>query len=357
MKTSLQLILLTALSFLISTSSCAQKKKDKKQHRITNISFNNFSNSPDISSGFWTASKEGSTIYIGLINSQRRNHGTFHINFSVDEGEFKKTSEGFELDRESGVMKFQGNFPTDEETGKFTFMRKPGFETFLKGKVLSSIDGDKDYYFFKLFLGDITRAYIDGLQKLGYQPTMRQLGKLGIHEVGLDYITELRKTKYSDLDLDMMIKWAIHGVSIYYVDQLAKAGYGDMDANMVKKFAIHNISIDYIKGLEKAGYGNLEANMVKNFAIHNVSINYIEKLSKAGYGNLEANMLKKFAVHNVSPSYIKSLLATKIDKPDANTLRKAKIHNVTANFIEYARNKGHNSNDLHDYIKWKIRGV
>lgn len=328
MKIPFKLLCLYALSLFISTSSCAQKKKDKREHRVTTISFNNFSNSPDLSKGFWTASKEGNTIYMGLINSQRRNHGSFHINFSVAESEFKKTGEGFELDREAGVMKFEGDFPTEENTGKFTFTRKTDFETFLKGKVLSSIDGDKDYYFFKLFLGDVTRSYVNSLKQMGYQPTMKQLGKLGIHDVDLDYITELRKTNYSDIDLDMMIKWAIHDVSVYYVDQLAKAGYGTMDANMVKKFAIHNITI-----------------------------NYINELSKAGYGDLEANMLKKFAIHNISPDYIKSLLETKINKPDANTLKKAKIHNVTANFIKHARNRGHDSQELYDYIKLKIRGV
>ncbi|MDJ0645436.1 MAG: hypothetical protein QNJ57_05555 [Flavobacteriaceae bacterium] len=328
MKTPVKLLSLCLIFIFVSATSCAQEKKEKEQQRRMNISFNNFSNNPDISSGFWTASKEGSTIYISLINSHRRNHGSFHINFSSDDSEFKKTADGFELDREAGVMKFQGKFPMDEGTGKFTFTRKSDFETFLKGKVLSSIDGDKDYYFFKLFLGDVTRAYVNGLKKLGYQPTMRQLGKLGIHDIDLEYITELRKTNYSDLDLDMIVKWAIHGVSLYYIDQLDKAGYGRIDANMVKKFAIHNITIDYIN-----------------------------ELSKAGYGNLEANMLKKFAIHKISPDYIKSLLAAKINRPDANTLKKAKIHNVTANFIEYARNKGHDSQDLHDYIKLKIRGV
>ena len=357
MKTPLKIFLVSVLCLLVGTSSCAQKKKEKKQHRVTHISFNNFSNSPDISKGFWTASKEGEYIYISLLNSGRRNMGSFHINFNVKENELTRTATGFQLDRAAGIMKFDGSFPTDEESGKFTFSRKPEFETFLKGKILSDIEGDKDYYYFKLFLGSIDRDYVNGLESLGYKPTMKQLGKLGIHDLGLDYIKALRKTKYSDLDLDMMIKWAIHGVSVYYVDELAKAGYGDMDANMVKKFAIHNISIDYIKGLARAGYANLDANMVKNFAIHNISIDYINKLDKAGYGNLEAAMLKKFAIHNVSPNYIKSLLSTKINKPDANTLRKAKIHNVTANFIEYARERGHESDELHDYIKWRIRGV
>lgn len=357
MKTPLKILLVTAMSLLVGMSSCAQKKKEKKEHRVTNISFNNFSNSPDISKGFWTASREGDMIYLSLLNSGRRNMGSYHINFSVEQSELKQTSNGFELNRDAGVMKFEGNLPSDEETGKFTFTRKPDFEGFLKGKILSNIDGDKDYYYFKLFLGAIDRDYVNGLQQLGYKPTMKQLGKLGIHDLGLDYIKALKRTKYTDLDLDMMIKWAIHGVSVYYVDQLAKAGYGNMDANMVKNFAVHNISIAYINGLAKAGYGNLEANMVKNFAIHNISLDYIKKLDKVGYGNLEAGMLKNFAIHNVNPNYIKALLSTKINKPDAQTLRKAKIHNVTANFIEYAREKGHNSTELYDYIKWKIRGV
>ena len=198
MKTPLKIFLVSVLCLLVGTSSCAQKNKEKKQHRVTNISFNNFSNSPDISKGFWTASKEGEYIYISLLNSGRRNMGSFHINFNVKENELTKTATGFQLDRAAGIMKFDGSFPTDEESGKFTFSRKPEFETFLKGKILSDIEGDKDYYYFKLFLGSIDRDYVNGLESLGYKPTMKQLGKLGIHDLGLDYIKALRKTKYSD---------------------------------------------------------------------------------------------------------------------------------------------------------------
>lgn len=359
MKTSIKLLSLCALFIFACTSSCAQKSesKNKKPDRVTNISFNNFSNSPSLGNGFWTASLEDDRVYLQILNSRRNDHGTFMISFSVAETEFKKTSNGFELDRETGVMKFEGQFPTDEETGKFTFTRKSDFETFLKGKILSNVEGDKDYYFFKLFLGDVTRSYVNELQRMGYKPTMKQLGKLGIHNVDLDYINDVRTTKYSNLDLDMMIKWAIHDVSIEYVEQLAKAGYGDMDANMVKKFAIHNVTIDYIKGLAKVGYGNMDANMVKKFAIHSISLTYIDELSKAGYGDLDPNTLKNFAVHSIRPNYIKDLLSTNISKPDANTIKKAKIHNVTANFIKRARSKGHDSNDLYDYVKLKIRGI
>ena len=328
MKTLSQLLFTCTLFIFISTSSCAQQKKDRKEHGVTNISFNNFSNSPKLNKGFWTATREDNTIYIGLMNSGGRNQGSFHINFSTDVSEFKKTANGFELDREAGILRFEGDFPTDEHTGKFTFSKKTDFETFLKGKVLSSIDGDKDYYFFKLFLGNITKSYVNSLRKMNYQPTMRQLGKLGIHNVSIDYITELQKSQYSDLDLDMMIKWAIHDVSLSYLKELAKAGYGNIDANMVKKFAIHNISI-----------------------------NYINEMSKVGYGDLEANTLKNFAIHNISSDYIKSLLASNIKKPDANTIKKAKIHNVTANFIKRARNKGHDSDNLYDYVKLKVRGI
>ncbi len=328
MKTLFKLATSVLLFSLTTSIAIAQKNTKKRHHKVSNISINNFSGSIKIQEGFWTATKENGTVYLQLTNS-RKNNGSFFISFSIEEDDFKKNNDtNFELNREPGKMIFKGQFPQNESTGKFSFTQNKDFERFLKGKVLANVSKNEDYYYFKLFLGDVTKNYVNSIRQRGYKPTLKQLGKLAIHNVSLNYIDALEKTNYRSLELDMLVR-----------------------------FAIHDVSIDYIQELDKAGYGDIDAQMVKRFAIHGVSASYIKDLLSVGYGNLEANMLKKFATHKISSDYIKSLLAVNIRKPDANDIKKAKIHRVSANFIKEARNKGHESQELSHYIKLKVRGI
>ncbi len=326
MKTLSKLFTLSFI-FALTTSIAIAQNIRKQPSKVGSISINNFSGSLEIKDGFWTATKEKNTIYVQLMNS-RKTDGSFFINFSVNEDELKKNgSASFELNRQVGKIIFNGQFPTNESTGKFIFTEHNDFKTFLKGKVLTNVSKNEDYYYFKLFLGDVTKNYVNSIQQKGYKPTLKQLGKLAIHNVSLAYINALEKTNYRNLELDMLIR-----------------------------FAIHDVSIDYINELNKAGYGHIDAQMLKRFAIHDVSANYIDELTKVGYGNLEANMLKRFATHKIGSDYIKSLLATNIRKPDANDIKKAKIHRISADFIKDAQRGGHDSQELSYYVKLKVRG-
>jgi len=320
------------------------------------ISFSIFNHRSEIDKGIWFGTIERETICIQLIDSRNRSNPSFMIGLCIPIEEFTvNNSKGFELNKPSGSIKFEGAFPNDKGNGDFTFVKNSDFEAFLhKEGILSN--GDDRYNYFKLFLGDVSKEYVLGLKKHGYQPTIKQLGKLGIHDVDLEYINSIANTNYKGLELDMLLKFAIHDISIDYIKDLEKAGYGDIDANMVKKFAIHDVSVDYIKGLSDVGYGDLEPNMIKNFAVHDISIDYIRDLRNTGFENLEPNMVKKFAVHDISAKYIKSIRGTGVEDIDANTLKKAKIHGLTANYIKRAKANGHNSNELSDYIRLKIHG-
>jgi len=325
MKTLFKLTLIVLFVAITPYNLVAQKSK--KKNKGANISITNFSGSLKIQEGFWTATKEQGTVYIQLMSS-RKTQGSFFINFSVKEDELtKNSSTSFELNRQAGKITFSGQFLENESTGKFRFTQNEEFKTFLKGKVLTNLSKKEDYYIFKLFLGDVTKAYVNGIVKRGYKPTLKQLGKLAIHDVSLDYIDALQKTNYRNLELDMLAR-----------------------------FVIHDVSINYLNELDRAGYGNIDAQMVKRFAIHGVSAAYIKELSQVGYENLDANMLKKFAVHKINSRYVKSLLATNIQKPSANDIKKAKVHKISPNFIIDAQKNGHDSQELSYYIKLKVRG-
>lgn len=353
MKTTISYCASLIFTFLFVFQVSFGQKEEKEEH---GISFSTFNHKAEIDKGIWFGTIERETVCIQLMDSRNRSNPSFMISLCIPVEEFTlNTAEGFELNKPSGTIKFQGVFPNDRGNGDFTFVKNRDFEAFLNKEGIISVDDDR-YNYFKLFLGDISKEYVLGLKGHGYQPTLKQLGKLGIHHVDLKYIKSITNTNYKGLELDMILKFAIHDISIDYIKDLEKAGYGNIDANMVKKFAIHDVSIDYINGLSEAGYANLDPNMIKNFAVLDITLDYIQGLSTVGFANLEPGMLKNFAVHDISPKYIKSIRDTGISDASPNSFKKAKIHGLTASYIKRAKANGHASNELSDFIRLKIHG-
>lgn len=387
MKSKTSNILLVLFALAVGMSTFAQKNKDKSWADHKQVSISTYQGNPDVSSGMWTSERGYGGIYMTLYDGNRRSRASFDISFRIEIDELKSSgTNSYAMEREAGTLTFNGNPMEDRGEGEFTFDINSSLKRFMDSKGIVAEDReDEDYYYLKLFLGDITQSYTQEVLNLGYDPSLNVLAKLGIHEVGIEYIKYAHQSDFEDLDLNMMAKWAIHGVSIDYLKGLKDLGYGSIEANDVKKFAVHGvtlkyieglrnagynldsddirkfavhgISLNYIQGLKDVGYGDLDADMIRKFAVHGISLNYIKGLKGAGYNNLDPDMIRKFAVHGISPKYIEGLLASNITKPEADLIRKAKVHGVNANFIDRARRNGHESTDLSDYIRWKVRGI
>jgi hypothetical protein len=350
-------LLLGCLFVLVSQFTFSQKKNKikNKLKRHHSISISHQGNDADISKGFWNLDEEEHGLSLQLSNRKGSNFsfqkGSFFISFYPNNEELatiNNASSQFSIVRAAGTL----NFNQAKKT--YEFVENKDFKSFLKSEGISD---DRTLDFMKLYLGQIDKNYVLGIKNQGYQPTIKQLGKMGILGVDVDYVQNINKTQYKGLELDMLTKFYIHDVTPEYIEGLNDLGYGDMDANMVKKFAIHSISLEYIQGLNEVGYENLDANMIKKFAIHSVSVDYIKGLNNLVYENLEPNDIKNFAVHSISLEYIESLISLEISKPSMSEIKKAKIHGVSANFVERAMRKGHNEKDLSDYVKLKIHGI
>lgn len=360
MKSIVKKIALLICVITLGSQHSFSQNKDKRKHKVKpekhhSISISHQGNDTDISEGFWNIKDDDYGTVLNLFSHKGSKFsfqkGSFFISFYPTEDELasiKNASTQFSIIRTAGKIDF------NREQKTFEFIENRDFKSFLKSEGISD---DKDFDFMKLYLAQVDQNYVVGIKNQGYQPTIRQLGKMGILGVDIAYVKGINETQYKGLDLDMLIKFHIHGVTKSYVDELAGLGYADLDANMIKKFAVHSISTDYIEGLNKAGYENLDANMIKKFAIHSVSVNYINGLNDLGFKNIDPNDIKNFAVHSISLDYIKSLLELEINRPTLSEIKKAKIHGVSAKFVERAMKKGHYEDDLSDYVKLKIHGI
>lgn len=356
-KALLNFLFLSTIFLAFNAFSQSHDKNTNKSHLI---SFSHQGESVDISEGRWSTSKGYDNVTINLTNAKRSSNpfkkNSFFISFYLTNEEASQIKQGpnsFSLTREAGTLECTGTFASEDASGDYVFNTNKEFSKFLSNQ---GIDDAEPIDLFKLFLADVKESYVLELKKLGYQPTISQLTKMGLLNIDTDYVQSINKTHYKGLALDMIIKFSIHGVSATYIDELAKLGYQDLDANMLKKWAIHGISTRYIKALREAGYSDMDPQMIKNFAIHGISSNFIRGLNELGYKNLEPNVIKNFAVHGISTKYIKSLLDSDIDRPTTSELRKAAIHGVSARFIEKAKNKGHDYDNLSAYTKLSIKG-
>ena len=355
MKSTIKNALLFVCLFTLGSQFTFSQKKDKhKIKRQTSISINHQGKDTDVSQGFWNLEDGDHGVMLQLASSKGASYSfkrdSFYISFHPSTEELSiinRASSNFSVERAAGTLNCS-------EQGAFTFTINQDFQAFLNKE---GIENGTSYDFMKLFLGAVDKTYVTGIKNEGYQPTLKQLGKMGILGIDLKYVSSIAKTHYKGLELNMLTKFYIHGVEKSYIDELASLGYSDLDPNMLKKFAIHDISTKYIKNLSDLGYADMDSNMIKKFAIHNIETDYIKGLNVLGYKNLEPNDIKKLAIHEVSLDYIKSLKSLDIHRPTISEIKKAKIHDVSANFIKRANKAGHNSKNLSDYVKLKIHGI
>lgn len=70
----------------------------------------------------------------------------------------------------------------------------------------------------------IDGAYIDGLQALGYRPSVDDLVSMRIHEISPEWILNMRKAGMTNATTDQLIAMRIHGVTPEYIADLQRRG-------------------------------------------------------------------------------------------------------------------------------------
>jgi len=85
------------------------------------------------------------------------------------------------------------------------------------------------------------------------------LYRMTVHNVGSDYLEELRRLHYPTPTVDELCRAGEHGVSTKYMRDMALAGFppGKIDGLILAHD--HGVDVAYVSGLRDAGYGSLDA--------------------------------------------------------------------------------------------------
>ena len=296
MKNVMQMKLrILGLIFMIPLVLIAQKNKSNKMNIVT---FNKNKNYSDVDKGFWQSSRDGNTITIGLSdNKNSKQQDYFIVNiFEIEEFQnLSNTTTEFELQRLPGTLRFKGSFSKEKGEGTFTFVRDTSYGDFVKEQGLDIKD---ELYYFKLFLGDISRDYITGIKAMNFKPSMRELGRLVYNDASLKYIQDVNKLFNHQIDLDMISSFASKNVSVDAIKALQDLNVSNMDLEDIKHYAKNDISAEYIAQLQKLGFEDLTFSEIKKAKNHNVTIAFIEKVKRNGEGSNQLSHYIKLKIHN-----------------------------------------------------------
>jgi len=291
-----QIFLLGAI-MMISIGITAQNTGFKNTTNKMHISsFSVFKPNPKVDEGRWTAKVSNDNLCIQFSDMGSDNPSYLILTcFLLNEFEETPSTNGeFQLKRLAGTMYFGENLFSNNPSGNFKFVRDKEFVSFLEKE---GIDTSDEIYYFKLFLGDISKSYIAGIKEMGYSPTIREIGRLAYHDVNLDYLKNMSTNLRNEVSLDMISKLAAHHVTVHYVESLREVGYGNVEPEMIKKLAVHDIDATYIKSLQELGFKNITSNTLKRAKVHGLTPGFVQRAKKKGseYDDLEDYIkLKKY---------------------------------------------------------------
>ncbi|HSG28444.1 MAG TPA: hypothetical protein VLA34_08180 [Candidatus Krumholzibacterium sp.] len=310
--------------------------------------------------GNWIARVKDDRVSLTLVieRDYYGRSGTNQTTHSIDLDEFGRIPSDGEYDRkierEAGLLSLDGEFRDSKGMGFFSFTPSDDFEDYLDREDIGRADDEEMLH---LFLADVDREYVEGLQKLGYDPSLNDLVALSIHGVDAEYIKEIKEDLgFRRMSLDDLLAFKIHGISKEYISELKEIGLDDLSEDEVLSMKIHGISADYVKEMQDAGF-DMPADELLSFKIHGVTPEFAEKMNDLTGERLGHSELLQMKIHGVTPDYIDAMRKAGFEDVPVSKLVQFRIHGVTPEFIEKMEKCGFRDLSPSDLVTFRIHGV
>jgi hypothetical protein len=230
-----------------------------------------------------------------------------------------------ELRREAGTIVLTGNVRRGRGFGIFDFTPNADFARQIGASVgRKALTPER---LFALAVHDVSRAYIQELEALGYKNLdLDDLLGMRIHGVTPEFIKELRALGFTTLSHDDLVAFRIHGATPDFVRRMEAAGYKGLDPDDLVSARIHGVSPEFLDEMKKHGYRDLDFDDLVSFRIHGVTPDFIEEMAAAGYKDLSAERLVEFRIHGVDAEFVKDLKEQGYSGLSSRELVEARIH-------------------------------
>ena len=225
----------------------------------------------------------------------------------------------FELRRDAGVLRFEGEF--EDGWGEGTYSFEPN-ERFLQSLNVAADDVDDEELFAML-----------------------------IHDVRTDWVTGLQSAGVRGMEGEDLLSMRIHGVNPDFVRELGGLGYRDPSPDKLVALRIHGVTPEFIREMRQKVDPTASLNDLVSFRIHGVTPEFVRDVTQLGYDDVDPDDLLSMRIHGVTPSFIRSIFDTGLKPIDLDELVAFRIHGVDADFIKEATAAGVrlDPEDLVDY--------
>jgi hypothetical protein len=258
----------------------------------------------------------------------------------------------FHLEREAGIVKFEGTFQQGMGQGKYDFAANPEFISKMKKMGFNGVE-DKAL---ALMMVDVTTAYAEELRSLGFQPDLDHVITGRIFNVNRQQIEGLKSAGITGLSFDKLVECRIFDVSPDYVREM-RAKNPQINVDQLVEARIFKATPEFANEMKLAGYPNLTQEQLVAFKIHNVTAAYIREMRGLGFQDLSADQLVEFRIFNVGPEQIDDLSKQGYKSLSAEQLVAFRIHKIDSAFIEKVKKAGYSHPSPDQLVEFKIMGI
>src|SRR5215831_17641057 len=248
--------------------------------------------------GDWTAkvkqTDRGPVLWLSLNRNTDAGKGRFQMSSDFPLQDFTglnptaNSNVQFSLQREAGVVLFDGLFKDGRGVGDFKFTPNSGFISTMRNLGYEELTTEK---LFSMTIHDVSAGFINELKSFGYDKIpVNKLIAMRIHGVSGDFIHRMQAIGYKDIPSDKLIAMRIHGVDEKFIREAEAMGYKDLPVNDLITMRIHNIDEEYVKSVQAMGYKDIPFNKLVSMRIHNVNGKFIKEMEDAHRNQLEKGM-------------------------------------------------------------------
>jgi hypothetical protein len=257
----------------------------------------------------------------------------------------------FQYVQDAGTLVFQGRFSWIGGSGDYKFVANPNFAAALRSMGYATPDEDEQ---FTMLLGGVSLDFARGVKNAGLRASTEELIQLRSHGVTLEYVGEVRRAGYADLQAHDLIDLRIHGVRSDFLRDLKDAGY-HLAVREVIDLRIHGVDSDYLRRLRSHGLRPAAAELTQ-LRIHGVTPEYLSGMKDAGYGNLSADEIVQLRIHGVETALASDARELGYSFTPEELVR-LRIHGVGGAYLRRLRDAGMRNLNAEQIAKLKMHGV
>src|SRR5262245_22633286 len=182
----------------------------------------------------------------------------------------------FSLNREAGVVVFDGLFRDGRGVGNFRFTASSSFITAMRSLGYDNLSVSK---LFAMALYDINTSFVREMKSLGLDDlSSSKLISLRIFNVNREFIQSMKSLGYENLPTSKLIAFRVHGIDEKYIREVEALGFKRPTAAKLIEMRIFRVNAEFVKEMKDAGYSNLSVEDLIKLRIAGVDSAYIKKM-------------------------------------------------------------------------------